>query len=294
MRTSPILCAIDFSQGSQGALHYALALARAFRIRVILMSVDDPLLIDVADARMGHGWAARQTEQGLRELVIAAGGDAALGVVYEARSGKAAPAILDAARQHGCGLVIMGTHGRTGVRKLVFGATAERVLRDTTVPVLLVPHDPGPRSIEELARLAGTLLAPVDFGPSTSHQVSVAEAIARQFHLRAIVGHVFVPLDQPVPESIDPADVENERQRRACRGLRSIAIGAPARVTPEILIASGDPAAEIAKWVGDRHVGLLVMALRSDCAGGPRMGSVTYRTIAATGVLTLALPPVQP
>lgn len=61
-------------------------------------------------------------------------------------------------------------------------------------------------------------------------------------------------------------------------------------VVPEILIASGNPADEIANWADANRVGLLVMALHGDSDGGPRMGPVTYRAIVRTGVLTLALP----
>jgi hypothetical protein len=64
-------------------------------------------------------------------------------------------------------------------------------------------------------------------------------------------------------------------------------------VAPEILIASGRPAEEIARWADVNRAGLLVMALHSDAYGGPRLGSVTYRVIAMTGVLTLALPPAR-
>jgi len=45
--------------------------------------------------------------------------------------------------------------------------------------------------------------------------------------------------------------------------------------------------------VRETQAGLLIMALRSDQDGGPRMGSVTYRAIAMSRVLTLALPPLQ-
>ena len=56
---------------------------------------------------------------------------------------------------------------------------------------------------------------------------------------------------------------------------------------------SGNPADEISKWANANSVGLLVMALNGDACGGPRMGSVTYRAIVKTGVLTLALPPAR-
>ena len=65
-------------------------------------------------------------------------------------------------------------------------------------------------------------------------------------------------------------------------------------MAPEILIASGNPADEIAQWANANRVGLLVMALHGDVDGGPRLGSVTYRTITNCRVLTLALPPSIP
>lgn len=188
----------------------------------------------------------------------------------------------------------MSTHGRGGVRKLLFGATAERLLRETTVPILLASADPGPLSFDALARVANPMLVPVDFGCATVHQVEVAGWIAESLHLRALVGHVIEPVNLPEHEQIDSGEIMSERHRRACRGLQLIAVGGRLRVAPEILIASGRPAEEIARWADENRAGLLVMALHSDADGSPRMGSVTYRAIAMSGVLTLALPPARP
>lgn len=112
-------------------------------------------------------------------------------------------------------------------------------------------------------------------------------------NLQMMIGHVLEPVDVPVPAAIDASEVTSERHRHACRGLQAIAVGVPIPVAPEILIASGRPAEEIARWVRDRYVGLLVMAMESGAAGRPRLGSVTYRAIALSGVLTLALPPAS-
>ena len=54
-------------------------------------------------------------------------------------------------------------HGLTGMRKLFFGSTTERVLRETTVPVLVTPpHDPGPIGIDDAKRLLHRILVPVE------------------------------------------------------------------------------------------------------------------------------------
>jgi universal stress protein A len=287
-----LLCPIDFSPASRGALHYALASARHWHASLTVMTVDDPLLAAIGDTRLGGGWSSAASESQLRALVAEAErGFVAVDVTYEVRVGKAAPAIVNTARDRGCQLIVMGTHGRSGVRKLLFGTTAERVLRETTVPVLLTPADPGPLSFEALAHAANPMLVPVDFSSASAHQVQVAGGIADALHLRVLIGHVVEPVDVPVPEQIDSGEIVSERHRRACQGLQLIAVGGSLPVMPEILIASGRPAEEIARWTEAKGVGLLVMALHDDAYGGPRLGSVTYRAIAMSRVLTLALPP---
>ena len=289
-----LLCPVDFSPASLGALHYALAIARRFDVAMTVLTVDDRLLADVGDARMGDGWSHATTERELRAFVAdAERGSPPIHIEYEVRIGKAAPQILDVARQRRCDLIVMSTHGRSGISKFVFGATAERVLRETSVPVLLAPGDPGERSFEELARRASPVLVPVDFGPSTTYQIDVAGRIAEMLHLRLMIGHVLEPVGSLVLAGLDEGELTSERHRRACRGLQSIAVAGRLPLAPEMLIASGDPSEEIARWVREKQAGLLIMALHSDTDGGPRMGSVTYRAMAMSRVLTLALPPLR-
>lgn len=289
-----LLCPVDFSPASLGALHYALAIARRFHIAVTVLTVDDRLLADVGDARMGDGWSHAETERELRAFVAQAqDGFPPVDVDYEVRIGKAAPQILEVARARGCHMIVMSTHGRSGISKFVFGAVAERVLRETTLPVLLAPHDPGARSFDDLARLASPVLVPVDFGSATNYQVDVASRLAEALHLRVMIGHVLEHAGAFVLAGIDEGELTSERHRRACRGLESIAMTGRLPMAPEMLIASGDPSEEIVRWVREKQAGMLIMALRSDTDGGPRMGSVTYRAIAMSRVLTLALPPLR-
>ena len=271
--TPSLLCPIDFSPSSVGALHYALAIARRFHVRLTVMTVDEPLLAEISNTRMGEGWSVLNSECELRSFVANAEGDGApVDVTYEVRIGKAAPEILDLSRSIATQLIVMSTHGRSGVRRLLFGATAERILSETTVPVLLVPSDPGPLSFDALAIKASPMLVSVDFSSASAHQVRVAGLLAKELHLRVLVGHVTEPVDVPVPEQIDTAKILYERQRRAGQGLQLIAVGGSMPVVPEVLIASGQPAEQIARWIAAHDVGLLVMALHSSADGGPRTG----------------------
>ena len=152
-----LLCPVDFSPASLGALKYALAIARRFNVAVTVLTVDDRLLADAGDARMGDGWSHDRTECQLRSFVAQAlNGHTPVAIDYEVRVGRPAEQILEAARERAAQLIVMSTHGRSGISKLALGSTAERVLRDTPVPVLLSPKNAGPAAdvLSELQLLA--------------------------------------------------------------------------------------------------------------------------------------------
>ena len=88
--------------------------------------------IDTADLEILQVNLERNAEKRLAQLVSS---DAER-VSTEVRTGDPTKQILDAARDHGADLIIMGTHGRTGVTHVVMGSVAERVLRQASCPVL--------------------------------------------------------------------------------------------------------------------------------------------------------------
>jgi nucleotide-binding universal stress UspA family protein len=59
-------------------------------------------------------------------------------VEHQLAEGDTAREILEVAREHGAGLIVMGTHGRTGLGRLLLGSVAEQVLRQSSCPVLTV------------------------------------------------------------------------------------------------------------------------------------------------------------
>jgi universal stress protein A len=292
MPIPPVLCPIDFSESSRGALRYANTIAEHFGARLRLLVVNDPLLAEASHLAAGP---SRLVDDTLREIERfhkqALGTRARAQVDFEVASGKPAPEILRVSRECGCGLIVMASHGASGFRKLFFGSTTERVLRETAVPTLVTAGtDTGPTDFEDLRKLVRRVLVPVDLTAATSQQMAVAERISQALAVPLILAHVIEPV-RPLPSQPGLPTIETERRYRVEAELEQLTSKAAEGTAPEAIMVYGEPAEEIAKVAGDRGAGLIVMGLHSSPLLGPRMGSVTYRVLCLAHRLVLALPP---
>jgi universal stress protein A len=136
-----ILVPTDFSKSADDALAYAFSLADQVGATVRLVHVfDDPDAVGLYShmyVPMPPEMRAEIMTNVKRELAARA----ATGrreVVSEVLTGAPAAAIVDAATQHQCDLIVMGTHGRHGAAHLLLGSVAERVIRTAACPVLVV------------------------------------------------------------------------------------------------------------------------------------------------------------
>ena len=290
-----ILCPIDFSDGSRGALRYASAIAEHFRARMLLMAVEDPLLTEALDLATGVVWDPDETKKSLAQFaanVLDRSGPNPVEIAYEVAVGKPAQEILRASRDLSADLIVMSTHGLTGMRKLFFGSTTERVLRETTAPVLATPPvDPGPLRLSEARALLNRMLVPLDLSPQSVRQVQVAKAISEALTLPFIALHVVEPVRSPLAAKLQMTHIDLERKTRAEEALEEILATVPPHLHPEALVVYGDPAEEIAKLARDRLAGLVVIGLHGSPMLGPRMGSVTYRVLCLAPAMVLAIPP---
>jgi nucleotide-binding universal stress UspA family protein len=127
-----VLVATDFSDVSEVAVRVAHGYARAFGARLHILHVAWP------------------DEHGLKELFgrLLADLGTAVALVVASQRGQAADEIVQYARLHGIDLIVLGTHGRTGVGHALLGSVAERVIRSAPCPVLTVPAAWGGRSGE--------------------------------------------------------------------------------------------------------------------------------------------------
>ncbi|GAB3706987.1 universal stress protein [Halorubrum pallidum] len=133
-----ICCPTDGSPGSDAAVDHACNLAVLADARLHALFVVDE---SVAGATEWDTVVEREEARGERALdaVAEAGGERNVPVERHLRRGRAHEEILEAAGEYGVDLIVMGTHGRTGIgRFLSAGSVAERVVRHSDVPVLTV------------------------------------------------------------------------------------------------------------------------------------------------------------
>ena len=208
-------CPIDFSDGSRGALRYANTVAAHLGARLALLAVNDPLLAEAASlSTVGSHLVSDTTREMQRFYKQAIGPRAIAGVEFEVASGKPAAEILRVSRARNSGLIVMASHGSSGFRKLFFGSTAERVLRETTVPTLVTSGaDAGPADVDDIKKVVRRIVVPLDLTPATPHQLSIARAVAQRLDVPLLLVHVIEPV-RPLSGHHDVHTVETERRYR--------------------------------------------------------------------------------
>ncbi len=140
-----ILVPVDFSECSTAALKHALVLRKTFDAELeVVHAYDVPtfipphvvVMMGEIDAPLSE-YAERHAQDQLAEFLKGFEEDAAH-IKSRVLLGPAAMTILEAADEGKFDAIVMGTHGRTGLSRLVMGSTAEKVLRGASCPVLTV------------------------------------------------------------------------------------------------------------------------------------------------------------
>ena len=137
-----IVCAVDFSEASAEVGRYAATLAKALKARVLLVYVAPSL-----SQYVGFHVPPSSIESFVSDIV--SGADKAMDAFLtenfagvDARgqvvAGYAAEEILNVAQQEKAGLIVMGTHGRKGIDRILFGSVAEKVVKTAHCPVLTI------------------------------------------------------------------------------------------------------------------------------------------------------------
>ena len=145
-----ICCAIDFAEPSRAAMEEGADLARRFEADLVLVHVRVPPPPAASDVLVSSRGAmqveAEEQVKTLEEWRAEAGRRAGRPAQARVLSGDPAAEVLRHAREERCDLLVVGTHGRTGLSRMVLGSVAERIVRQAECPVLVV-HDR--RSLEK-------------------------------------------------------------------------------------------------------------------------------------------------
>lgn len=141
-----ILVPTDFSAISEVALNYAITVARRFGASLHLLHVvDDPFVgktfgseVYITSVAAMRVHLVDEAAGRLSRVLPECGRVPAR---TEVRVGRPQDVIRAVAEQHGCDLIVMGTHGRTGMSHLLLGSVAEQIMREAPCPVLTVRGD---------------------------------------------------------------------------------------------------------------------------------------------------------
>ncbi|MES3628995.1 MAG: universal stress protein [Longimonas sp.] len=285
-----ILVPRDFSSTSDRALQYALDWAR--RTGATLHVVHAKVLHQNIDQETVE--AERGTMKQLREqLRHVQGNDMSKGAVdlKEAvvRDVAAAPAILEYTEDHDIDLIVMGTHGRRGMRRMIMGSVAEEVVRYAACPVLTVRGEPV--DMADAPDPIQTIGVPVDFSTHSREALLHAAAVADLLDADLFVHHVLEDTLHPAfyvggvqsVHDIDP-DIETKALAKLDRFVEeALQVPAYKDIVVRTRVDVGSAARLISKVAKEEDVDLVAMATHGRTGGTTfRLGSVTEKVVRHT------------
>jgi universal stress protein A len=138
-----ILAPVDFSSFSHRALQYAVSFARRFEAKLLVVHVVEAFPIDyilgIKAAKEANEWQLRQARGHLQDI-SSEFEDAAVVTEGLVKFGKPFQEIVKVAMERDVDLIIIATHGYTGLKHIQLGSTAEMVVRYAPCPVLVLPN----------------------------------------------------------------------------------------------------------------------------------------------------------
>ena len=144
MNLKTILVPLDGSTVAEAALAPAVALAREAGAKLVLLRAAEAHTLPTADPIQAQVDVMREAQEYLARARARVAGAGVTNVEVSAWYGPPVEAIVEAARYREADLIVMSSHGRSGVARLIMGSVAERVLRSTRVPILVIRPDGAP------------------------------------------------------------------------------------------------------------------------------------------------------
>jgi nucleotide-binding universal stress UspA family protein len=208
-----VLFPTDFSDASAGALPYALAIAKAYGSKLYLthaVTPEPPLTIPLEPIplEMDPLWQQARDRLG-RFLDSAAVRDVVREGVLE--QGDLWSVLEDVIHRHSIELIVLGSHGRHGLKKLVLGSSAEQVFRRTSCPVMTI--GPAAASRDSGNAIFRKIVFATDFSAGSLHALPYAFSLAEENQAHLTLAHL-IPLV--------PIQHQDEVQDGAIKRLREL------------------------------------------------------------------------
>lgn len=274
VRIGTILVPTDFSVESLKAARYAVALLRRFDGKLHLIHVHDidysyavPAMLAVSPL-VTNGEVEAYCRGELQKVAATCKGMDSPPALH-CQVGRAYDQICELAREISADLIVISTHGRTGLKHLLMGSTTERVVRHAPCPVLVVRERErdfvaaGGWPIDAGAPLGlGRICVPVDFSECSAHGVLYAASLAansgaRLFLIHAVQMQPFIPADRFTAYSREPSPelIERAARMEMRKFTRAIDFGG---VPYESSIEIGRPGDQVCRFADAKGCELIV------------------------------------
>ena len=261
VRLRNILFATDYSAASERALNYALAIARRYDSHLHVVHVIGPDAYQVVPPDpFGAALELVRSgaEQEMANLLISG---RLRGVTHSVsvEDGAIWPVLSRLIPERGIDLVVLGTHGRTGAKKLFLGSVAEEVFRLAQCPVLTV----GPKASDEPPeeeKLRHILYA-TDFGPASENALPYAVSLAEEHQARLTLMHVAEDFDE-----VSGKDIGKLREFFSAQLEKLVPPGSELWCDPEVVVAFGPPVERILEFATHQKPDLMVLGIQGNGA----------------------------
>src|SRR5271157_3701586 len=269
-----ILVATDFSAISIVALRHALGIARRYNSNVSLLHVIDPAVYGIA----GPDGISAETEVALREdervetSLRREGHLEGLRLDFAVEVGPVWKTIADAIQVKRPGALVLGTRGRTGLRKLALGSVAESAFRQAPCLVLTV----GPKVLQ--AKSSGAeakgFLIPTDLSPESMQALPYGISLARGASSQVTLLHVLNSW----------AKGRNQDDKETVRGVETrlrefLRLHPNTETMARFMVEAGPPAQVIVRVAEQQHMDLIVMGLRAWSGHSQPMWRTAYAVV---------------
>ena len=292
IQISNVLLATDFSKYSEGALAYAAAMARRCGAMLYITHVIAADLLSLIAANARESSLEERRHQAVTRMADLRSSDELSGTQHRAiiAEGKVGEMLTMLVGERDIDLVVVGTRGHTGMKKLFLGSVAEEILGLVPCPVLtvggrrpgVVPNDAEFQSI----------IAAVDFSAESMVAAEYGISLAQQLQARLTLVHI---VEKVTPNAAaDKVSLEKPFLKKL-RRLNAEESEPPLQI--ERVVEFGDPSTLILKTVADRQSDLIVIgARRAEAFAAHLMRSTAYRVIsdAPCPVLTVRNSPGRP
>jgi len=268
-----ILVAADFSPISVVALCHALGIARRYHSNLFLLHVIDPSIYGAAgpDGISADTECAQRDAERIEASLRDDGSLEGVRLAIEVNVGPVWRTIAETIEEKRSALLVLGTHGRTGLRKLALGSVAECAFREAPCPVMTV----GPKVLQSKScgAEAKHFLVPTDLSPESLEALPYGTLLAKATHGDVTLLYVRHPGSGSKGQDTESVESANTRLRELLQTHPDAQPIAP------FIVKAGAPAEVVVAFAKEHRMDLIVMGRRAWSEDSPPMWRTAYAIV---------------